>query len=149
MDPEILRAVTVFCSSPDLSDEQIYQALSKEGMERRLAARLVEFLPSAYCRAMLEHTGARFTDTFQRRLKDGKLLSEMPLTSEPVWLAALGFARQDIQQRTLDDKLRLAGRSAEFRAANELLHRGSKLEDVAFTPLVLTWPEEGPEAEHS
>ena|ERR1039458_10452574 len=57
MDIEIAKAVTVFRNSPELADEQIYQALVNEGFERRLAARLVEFLPSAYCRAILEHTG--------------------------------------------------------------------------------------------
>src|ERR1039458_1788608 len=36
---------------------------------------------------------------------------------------------------------RLAGRSAEFKAANDLLHQGSKLENLVFTPAVHPWPE--------
>ena len=79
MDVEIAKAVTVFRNSPELADEQIYQALVNEGFERRLAARLVEFLPSAYCRAIVEHTGARFPATFQRHRKDGTISPQIPL----------------------------------------------------------------------
>jgi hypothetical protein len=75
----------------------------------------------------------------------GKLTSaQIPLNSEPVWIAVLDFARREIQQGlSRDDMLRLAGRSAEFHAANKALHHGSKLENLAFLPAV--YPEDGPE----
>jgi hypothetical protein len=146
MHPEITKAVSVFRDSPDMEDEQIYRTLVKEGVGRRLAARLVEFLPGAYCRAILEDTGARFSDTFQRIQKDGTISREIALSSEPVWAAALEFARREIRQGlSRDEKLRLAGRSAEFQAANDLLRRGSRLEHLIFTPAIHPWPEDGPD----
>ena len=99
----------------------------------------------AYCRVLLADTGARFPETFQRYRDDGTTTPAMPLASEPVWVAAMEFAKREIERGlSRDDKLRVAGRSAAFRAANELLHKGSKLEDLGFTPSVFMWPEEGP-----
>lgn len=45
------------------------------------------------------------------------------------------------------DLLAVAGRSAEFDAANRLLNEGSNLQDVILTPAVLSWLESGPEPE--
>jgi hypothetical protein len=45
------------------------------------------------------------------------------------------------------DLLAVAMRSAEFDAANQVLYKRAKLEDIAFTPVVLMWPEGGPDAE--
>ncbi len=148
MQAEIATALTVFRSSPGLTDEEVYQVLVSKGIERRLAARLVELLPAAYCRVILEPTGARFPDTFQRSRKDGTTPAPVPLASEPVWKAVLEYARREITQGlSRDDKLRLAGRSAEFRTANDLLKRGSKLQNIVFAPAVYQWPEDGPEVQ--
>jgi hypothetical protein len=146
MEIEISTALNVFRSSPELTDEDICRVLVAKGIERRLAARLVEFLPTAYCRVILEPTGARFPETFQRSRTDGTITPQLSLASEPVWLAVLEYARRELKQGlSRDDKLRLAGRSAEFRMANELLQKGSKLQNITFSPAVLRWPEEGPE----
>jgi len=51
-------------------------------MERLLAARLIGFLPIAYCRLILQASGARFSDTFQQVLPDGGISSERSLSSE-------------------------------------------------------------------
>jgi hypothetical protein len=142
----IITAVSVFRSSPERTDEEVYQILVSKGIERRLAARLVEFLPAAYCRVIVEPTGARFPDTFQRSREDGTAMEPVPLASEEVWTAALDYARGEISRGlSREDKLRLAGRSAEFRAANDLLKQGSKLQNIVFAPAVYGWPEEGPE----
>lgn len=146
MQADIAAALRVFRSSPELTDEEVYQVLVAKGIERRLAARLVEMLPAAYCRVILEPTGARFTDTFQRSRKDGTTPAPVPLASEPVWKAALAYARREITQGlSRDDKLRLAGRSVEFRTANDLLKQGSKLQNIVFAPAVYEWPEQGPD----
>jgi hypothetical protein len=60
----------------------------------------------------------------------------------------MDFAKRKIERGLgRDDKFRVAGRSAEFRAGNELLNKGSKLGDIGFTPSVFMWPEEGPGSE--
>jgi len=145
MTEAISKAIVTLRSSPSLNDEGAYRALVRQGIKSWVAARLVEFLPMAYCRLVLRASGARFTDTFQRRGQDGTL-KEQPLWSEPVWQAVMEFARAEVQHGvSAQDLLSVAGRSAEFRAANELLNKGSKLENIAFTVPLLNWPEQGPD----
>jgi len=117
------------------------------GIDPRTAARLVEFLPSAYCRVMLANRGVQFSEMFRRRLSDGSLSPERPLLSEPTWCKLLDYARQEIaggiSQR---DLLAVAGRSAEFDATNQLLNKGVRLKNVRLTAIFFPWPEEGPES---
>ena len=107
IDEGISKAVAIFRGSPDLQDEGAYRTLTAMGVERQLAARLVEFIPIAYCRVILAHTGARFSQTFQRApLRE--LIQERPFSTEPVWNAALEFARAEVtvntEPRALDDE---------------------------------------------
>ena len=60
METAIAKAVILFRSSPNMDDEQIHRALVDAGIDRKLAARLVELVPMAYCRVLLADTGARF-----------------------------------------------------------------------------------------
>ena len=147
-ETEIALAVATLRNRPDLNDEEVYQTLVNHGIARALAARLVEFLPGAYCRIIFENAGPRFAESFRRQRRDGTISPEIELKSEPVWNAAIAFARRDVQNGlSRDDKLRLAGRSAEFQAANSLLQQGSKLEDIVFTPSIHTWDKDGPPVE--
>src|SRR5262249_24038236 len=96
------------------------------------AARLVAFLPSVYCRLMLRNSGAKFSNMF-RRSQPGDISQELPLSSDPIWNAALAFASAELQSGVSKmDIFILAARSAEFDAANQLLNRVSKLEDIVF-----------------
>ena len=145
MQAEITKVVDLFRNSPEMDDEEIFRSLLSAGLERRLAARLVEFVPIAYCRVLLEHTGARFSETFKRLGGDHKTSGERLLRSEPAWEASLQFARREMEKGIpLQEKLQVAGRSPEFDAVSSLLNKGSLLEDIAFTTLILQWPEEGP-----
>lgn len=144
MSDYIHKAVSTLRELRDLDDLGIYKALLADGLRPPLAARLIEFVPLAYGRVLLTKTGARFSDSFQRKLPTG-VLQERLLSSEPVWNAALEFARRESQRDiSVQDFLVVAGRSAEFQAANELLNRGSELENLVFTPYRLPWPEDGP-----
>jgi hypothetical protein len=141
----ISQAVSAFRTSPNMEDREVYQSLLADGVERQLAARLVEFLPIAYCRLILAESGPRFSTTFRRVLPDGTTCEQL-LSSEPVWNAAIAFGRAEVERGASgEDLLAVAGRSAEFDAANQLLQSGSKLKDIAFTVPVLTWPENGPD----
>lgn len=145
MNRDIANAVSVFRTSPSLGEDEIYRALVKDGMERHRAARLVEFLPMVYCRLILQKSGAQFPTTFRRTLPDGTS-SEHPMSSDPVWNDAVAFARAEVESGVSgQDLLIVAAHSAEFDAANQLLNRGSKLEDIRFTVPVFRWPESGPD----
>lgn len=56
------------------------------------------------------------------------------------------FANEEVARGvSAEDLLAIASRSAEFDAANQLLNKGSKLQNLVFTPVVLQWGEDGPE----
>jgi hypothetical protein len=54
MQREIATALAAMRNSPEVDDQELYAALVKSGIDRHLAARLIEFLPAAYCRVILE-----------------------------------------------------------------------------------------------
>jgi len=143
MNEHIASALELFRSSRELDDEAIFRELVKRGLPRPLAARLVEFLPSAYCRALLRKSGVQFSDSFTRRTSKEEPKS---LSSEPIWIDALEYAETEMRKdATRDEILMVAGRSAEFQGINQMLHKGSQLKNLALTPLSFPWPETGPE----
>jgi hypothetical protein len=138
----ISKTVAIFRESPDASDDDIYRKVIAASVEPKHAARLVEFLPMAYCRLILASTGTRFSVMFRRRQHDGSLSHEQTLASEPLWSEIMSFAKAE--QAASKDLLAIASHSAEFDAVNQLVNRGSKPEDIALSTTVLMWPEEGP-----
>ena len=146
MHSDISKAVALLRSSPHLDDDELYRVLVAGGMDRQRAARLIEFLPPVYTRLVLHDSGVRFSDKFRRLLSNGGTSYEGSLSDEPVWNDAMKFASDEAQRGlTKQDLFAIAGRSAEFRAINQLLHQGSKLENIKGMPLILPWPELGPE----
>lgn len=144
----VSTAVAIIRELPNASDEEVFCTLVRAGFERQYAARLVEFLPMAYGRMVLGKGGARFSDMFQRMTARGGLTAERPLSSEPVWAEVVSFAKAEASRGvSKEDLLLVAGRSAEVDAANQLLNRGSKLEDLILTTTLLRWPPEGPRCE--
>jgi hypothetical protein len=145
LNQDISKAFAIIRESAQANDFELFQTLVRSGMERRSAACLVEFLPMAYCRVLLSDSGAQFPETYQRRQPDGSISAEILLSTEPLWEAALEFARAHAERGiSKEDLLFLAGRSAEFDAANQMLKSGAKLGDIAFTPTILNWTESGP-----
>jgi hypothetical protein len=141
----ISRAIALIRQSPQLDDAGIFTALVASGIEPKLASRLAVFIPMAYVHVLLTPTGAQLPQSFQRRLRNGDISEPQPLASEPVWNEALAFAQREVAEGlAAEDILRMAGRTAELQAANQLLNRGAKLHDIWFTAPLL-WPEDGPE----
>jgi hypothetical protein len=143
MNEIISKAVVIFRALRSADDEELYRSLVQAGIEPPVASRLIEFLPMAYCRLILAASGARFPNVFRRLLADGTS-EERPLSSEPVWNAAVAFAESESERGVAaKDLLVVAARSAEFHAANQLLQGGAKLENLAFEPTILEWAENG------
>jgi hypothetical protein len=140
MENDIAKAISLFRTLPELDDYAIYDRLVISGVDRQCAARLVEFLPIVYCRLILRNSGARFADTFQRSLPGGTLHEKL-FSSEPIWNEVTVFAQKEIEGGvSKQDLLAVAARSSEFAAANQLLNRGARLEDIRFQSPVLVWP---------
>jgi hypothetical protein len=127
-------ALALLRKMPNASDNEIYNAFLLEGVDPHLAADFVDFIPLAYGRLLLANSGARFSDSFQRRLPDGQLSESRPLSSEPIWNLISSLAKEELSSGISKDRLlSVAGRSAEIDAANQLLNKGSKLEDIVFS----------------
>jgi len=145
MNNDIFKAIAMFRAFPNLDDYAMYKALVADGVNHRRAARLVEFLPLVYSRLIFRNSGALFSHTFIRCLPRG-LSQEQPLASEPLWNEAVAFANDEVERGVSgQDLLAIGVRSAEFDAANQLLNKGSQLQNIAFTAPVLRWPEHGPD----
>ena len=139
-ESQISHAVTLLRQSQEKDDHTLFVDLVRTGVSRQLAARLVEFLPMAYCRVMLEDAGIQFSNSYRRAAQTGIL------DADPMWSAAYNFAANEVRRGIpRSDLLAISGRSAEFQAINELLNKGSKLCDVKLTAPFLAWPEAGPE----
>lgn len=143
----IAQAVALLRSRTDLGDVAIYRELARHGVERPIAARLVEFLPMVYCRLIFFKSGLRFPETYRRALSDGTYSPSVSLSGDTLWNEAKKFAEAEIKSGVNGQSLlAIAGRSAEFDAANKMLNSGSKLEDIEFTETVLLWPASGPDS---
>ncbi len=133
MNSDTRIAVNVLKHSTSLDDVAICRVLVAKGVERRSASRLVVFLPMVYCRLLLTNSGARFSNKYRSTFPDGTVSPDKLLVDEPLWNDAMEFAKAEIENGVSgQDVLNIAGRSAEFHAANQLLERGSKLENLEF-----------------
>jgi hypothetical protein len=71
MENQIKQAAMLFRASPMLGDDELFEMLVVRGIDRRLAAQLVEFLPMVYCRILFEGSGASFPESYYRTAPDG------------------------------------------------------------------------------
>jgi hypothetical protein len=121
MNPVIADAVAIFREFPNSSDEEVLRKLVATGCDRLTAARLTEFVPMVYCRLLLADSGVQFSGYFQRKLADGRLSAEQRLAANALWEEAVSFAEVEKKAGVAGKALLVvAGRSAEFDAANRL-----------------------------
>lgn len=146
LNDAICKAVETLRSGANLEDVAVFRQLVGQGVERRIAARLIEFLPMVYCRLILTNLGLQFPESYRRISADGTSSPLIQLTSEPLWNEAMAFAKAEVESgKKGQDLLLIAGRSAEFDAANKLLNTGAKPEGIRFVASTLCWPESGPD----
>lgn len=144
MEQQIREAIALFRRSDGLQDHELYETLVLGGTDKRMAARLVEFLPMVYCRIVFQGS-AQFADTYQRVLPTGDHTEMRELSSEPVWNAVMAYGRKEVESGITEQQiLAVAEHGSEYQVATELIRNGSKLEEIRFTPARFLWPEDGP-----
>jgi len=77
------KAVAIFRSLPNIEDLEFCRALVAAGFDLKVAALLVELLPSAYCRILLRESGCQFADEYERRAA-GSIAEKHLLSSNPL-----------------------------------------------------------------
>jgi hypothetical protein len=133
------RAVAVMHRMHDRPDEEIVDALVALGAERRHAIALVDFLPIAFGRPVLEKLGVRASETGQ--IQEGGSERTLRLLDDPVFADAAALANEAYAHGTMSaDVFRaLALRGAELGAVNEALSAGSKAADLELSPPMFRW----------
>ncbi len=146
MRETIAKAIQIFRAYPEMGDHEIFMYLIKRGIDRNVAARLVEFIPCAYVRILFPDSGAVFNDLYRRLDKKGKISVEHPLTAEPLWNEVVAYARSELQEGIPQQIIHIiASHSAEYKYASPLLKNGGKLNGFRTSSLLFPWPENGPE----
>ena len=132
----ILRAVPVFAAHTGSGPDALRAELTTAGLPTALAAEVVEFLPLAVARAMLNGMGVRFADVYVRQSAQGQVIGQKRLDEEPVY--SEGLAMADEIGRMGDDALTaVVNYSPEYQAINRALNGGSRAEDLTCSPPVM------------
>jgi hypothetical protein len=132
----ILLSIPVFGAHGRSGPAAVRAELIAAGIPAPLAAEVVEFLPLALARAMLEGMGIRFADHYVRQTAQGRVVGQKLLTDEPVFREGLAIAGE-ISGGGTDEFMAVAGLSPEYRAIHKLLSSGSQPEDLQCAPPVV------------
>lgn len=131
----ILLAVPVFAANARGGLFVIRQELEKAGVSHRLAAEIVEFLPLALARALLDGMGVHFEDHYVRQTARGRVIGHKPLADEPVFREGLALANELSGDSVMF--LAVAVWSTEYKAINQAMNSGSRPEDLRCAPPVV------------
>ena len=148
MNRDINAAVAVFLRDREAADSELVEKFEAVVKDRDLAERLVEFVPLAFGRVVLQRIGVTLPENFKRMMANGKFTHECALTLEPLWEPALAFAKDAEGRISKEDFLVIAGRSAEVDAANKAMQAGFDPKHlVGSTPIFMrAAPMPGPPA---
>ncbi len=146
MSDTIAKALHIMRTYPDLDDLHLFRRLAAEGIELRTAARLVLFLPLAYCRIFLAPYKVKVSADFCQLRLGGGFTPARPLTSEPLWREIVEWAQREVKRGiTNDDFFAVASRSAEFGIVTEALREGCPLDTIRgyfFGNVFLGWSDD-------
>lgn len=129
----IHRAVPVFAAHPGADVYDIRAALIAAGIPVELAADIVEFLPIAVARAVLDGMGVRFADEYVRQTSQGRVVGHKKLADEPVYREGLALAGE-LSGMGDEVFLALVRRSPEYRAVSKALDAGANPADLTCAP---------------
>jgi len=132
---DIVRwTLAAFDANEDASDGKIVEILQGAGLPR--ASHAVAMVPLAYGRQILQGL-VDVPATYVALDRNGARWREAALADDPIFAAATQIARTEATK--VDGHIAL--RSAEVRAVNEALHRGSQPRDLVLSPLMLNLDE--------
>ena len=112
----------------EMENDELYEFLIKNGIPEIDAGEIIIFLPPAFCRKLLPEIKwqPNYIDYYsnekqvKRKYSENKRYVIIEQETENYWNA---FPSNEVV-------LNIAGRAAEFKAINQMLNNGGKLEDV-------------------
>lgn len=129
----ILRAVPVFAAHAGRGPDELRAELNRAGLPVALAAEVVEFLPIAIARAMLNGMGVRFADHYVRQTAQGRVIGQKRLDEEPVYCEGLAMA-DEIGRMGEDLLMAVVNYSPEYTAVSKAISSGSRPEELSCAP---------------
>ena len=139
----ILLAMPVFVAHARDGSSAVRGELKKAGIPAKLAAEIVEFLPLALARAMLEGMGVQFADHYVRQTAQGHVVGQKPLADEPVFREGLAIAGQ-ISGGVNGEFMAVAGLSPEYRGDQQGAQFWVAVERPSLRPAGRTRQRPGP-----
>lgn len=138
----IKTAAPIFAEHKDSDWEVLEQALVNAGISPPLTTRLIEFMPLAFARALLEGMGIAFEEYYVRHDPQTNRNQHTKLADETVYRESFEAASSIMAQKLAGDAfMAVALRSSELAAVNDALNNGSKPEDLVMSPPVMLWDE--------
>jgi hypothetical protein len=146
--PEIIQRAAEIIATEGISNDEIKAQVGALVDDPVDARRLLTWIPEAFGMTLVASLGdVTLPRDFTARDAQGKARS-FPLTSEPIYLAALELARAAEPRDTFPGFSNIAFRSSIFHTANNALDAGLDLADLTFSgPSLIGIPAEiyGPE----
>ncbi|HYH69167.1 MAG TPA: hypothetical protein VD866_31020 [Urbifossiella sp.] len=133
----ILLAVPVFEEHQRDGLADLRTALEEAGIPRALSAEVVDFLPLALARSLLDGMGVRFADHYVRRTAQGQVIGTRALADEPVFREGLAIACE-VSTLGTAGFLAVAERSEEYRAVGRALDAGGRATELECHPPVVS-----------
>ncbi|MBA4189293.1 MAG: hypothetical protein C0467_14955 [Planctomycetaceae bacterium] len=132
----ILKAVPVFVAQSQRDEYALRRKLVESGIPASLAAEIVEFVPLATARALLDGMGIQFADYYIRQTSQGRVIGQKALADEPLYREGLAMA-DEIVRMGQDTFMAIAGWSHEYQQINIAMNSGSKPGDLRCSPPVM------------
>ncbi len=127
----VAQVASLLADNPDLSENDVFQALVDQGVSASLADRAYKFTQIAWGRRVLDGLGITFSPDYFCFDAEGKTVETGALAEDGCFAAATrllpAYARTPAFRR-------LALTSADVNAINQALHAGSKPEDLITSP---------------
>jgi hypothetical protein len=136
----VMRVIDLIAARPNISEEELVAALSRDGVDEVDAELLVRFVPCAFAFAFLKFMGlSKLPSAYQVR-NAAEQWVELPLAAEHYFLVALGIGcevttcgyTEQISKRVFEAVLL---RSAEMNVVNQYFKTGGTPEGLASSTL--------------
>lgn len=139
----ILRAIPSFISRASLDSAGLRRALSIDAdLTHAEAGAVLEFVPLAFGRVLLDGMGIAFSDEYVRIDENGTECLRRKLGDEPMFREALALAPEVIATSGQDAFTAVAIRSSEVQAVNNALNAGADPSGFVISAPVMVWVEE-------
>lgn len=127
------RAVAALYRLRDRPDPEIARALVAQGATAAHAEKLVDFVPIAFGRPVLERLGVRASE--EAVLVEGRVERTFRLLDDPLFADAVALARDAYAHRSMPGDMfqSIAMRGAELAAVSEALKSGANMKSLALS----------------